>query len=180
MVCMRIITGSFKGRRLSAPKGELVRPTSDRVREYIFSVLGDKVNGALVLDLFAGSGAMGLEAKSRGADQVCFVDISRPALDSVRRNCEMIGFSAQIIKGNAVNVLDGLREAFDLIFCDPPYRYPHMATILQKIQELNRIKPEGLLVYESSARNEAPRASGWQIVRQKKMGDTQVTFYQLE
>lgn len=180
MVRMRIITGSYKGRKLSAPKGESVRPTSDRVREYIFSVLGEKINGAAVLDLFAGSGAMGLEAKSRGAAEVVFVDISRLALESVRRNCEMIRFPARIIKGDAVKVLDGLNEAFDLIFCDPPYQYPLMATVLQKIRELNRIKPDGLLLYESSARNEAPEVKGWQITRSKKMGDTQVIFYHLE
>jgi 16S rRNA (guanine966-N2)-methyltransferase len=179
---MRIIAGAYKGRRLVSPKNDLVRPTSDRVREFIFSIIGEDIQGSAVLDLFAGTSALGLEAKSRGAADVVFVDAARQSLDIVRKNCELVGLQAGIIKGDAAKVLGSgqLSGSFDYIFCDPPYLYAEFELILAKIREFKRLNAGGQVVYESSSRSDAPHVAGFIIVKQKKMGDTQVTFYLLE
>jgi 16S rRNA (guanine966-N2)-methyltransferase len=124
---MRIVAGSFKGRRLAAPRGRDVRPTADRVREALFSILGD-VDGEVVLDLFAGTGALGLEALSRGAASATFVELDRSAHEVVRRNIDATvtgsGQDATLIKGDASRVVRSLAlagERFDLVFFDPPY-----------------------------------------------------------
>jgi 16S rRNA (guanine966-N2)-methyltransferase len=124
---MRIVAGDFRGRRLAAPRGRDVRPTADRVREALFSILGD-VNGLEVLDLFAGTGAMGLEALSRGAATATFVEIDRQAHEVVRRNIDATvtgnGDLTDLIKGDATRVVRSLALAerrFDLVFFDPPY-----------------------------------------------------------
>src|SRR4051812_18161400 len=120
---MRVIAGAYKGRRLQAPKGSETRPTSDRVREALFSILGD-VEGLRVLDLYAGSGALGIEALSRGAGQTVFVESGRRAADAIRANLRAVGDpDAMIWVGDA---LAYLRRAdpeapFDLVFADPPY-----------------------------------------------------------
>jgi 16S rRNA (guanine966-N2)-methyltransferase len=179
---MRIIAGAYKGRRLFSPTNDLVRPTSDRVREFIFSVIGEDIQGSAVLDLFAGTGAVGLEAKSRGAADVIFVDASRQSLNIVRKNCELVGLQTGIIKSDAAGILGSgqLIGSFDYIFCDPPYLYAEFELILEMITEFTRLNAGGQVVYESSSRSDAPHVAGLEIVKQKKMGDTQVTFYQLE
>lgn len=124
---MRIVAGAFRGRRLAAVRGRDVRPTADRVREALFSILGD-VEGLVVLDLFAGTGAMGLEALSRGAASATFVEIDRQASEVVRRNVDATvsdgSDAAELIKGDATRVVRSLALAgrrFDLVFFDPPY-----------------------------------------------------------
>ena len=121
---MRIVAGEFGGRRLVAPKGDIARPTQDRVREAWFSILGDAVEGARVLDLFAGSGALGLEALSRGAVSVDFVEKARPSLLALEANIETLGVGsvAKIRKGDALKFAEGLDTGtYDLVFADPPY-----------------------------------------------------------
>ena len=124
---MRIVAGAFRGRRLAAPRGRDVRPTSDRVREAVFSILGP-LDGMLVLDLFAGTGAMGLEAISRGAAGATFVEIDRQALEVVRRNIDATvsegTHDIDVIKGDGPRVVRSLalvERRFDLVFFDPPY-----------------------------------------------------------
>ena len=124
---MRVIAGSAKGRRLFAPKGTETRPTSDRVKESLFNILGERVIGGAVLDLYAGSGALGIEALSRGAARAVFVDAEKAAIETIRRNVEGAGFSdrATIRRASAKTALRDLTadgERFDLIFLDPPYR----------------------------------------------------------
>jgi 16S rRNA (guanine966-N2)-methyltransferase len=121
---MRIIAGEFRGRRLRPPPGRRVRPTTDRVREAWFSIVGDAVVGARVLDLFAGSGALGLEALSRGAAHVTFVELAAPSLAALRANVAELGVEEQVAIRRAealrfVAALGGL--AYDLAFADPPY-----------------------------------------------------------
>jgi 16S rRNA (guanine966-N2)-methyltransferase len=121
---MRIISGEFGGRRLVAPKGDIARPTQDRVREAWFSILGDAVEGARVLDLFAGSGALGLESLSRGAASVEFVEKARQSLEALERNVASLGVEgrARIRKGDALKFAETLQaEAYDIVFADPPY-----------------------------------------------------------
>lgn len=153
---MRIVAGSRKGARIFAPKGG-TRPTADRVREAAFNLIGP-VDGASVLDLFAGSGAMGLEALSRGAAHVVFVDDDRQAVAVIRRNLERLGLrDAEVVLGDAVKRIAAEAQAgrrYDLILIDPPYRMlahslsalaPHLASVLS---------PDGLVVVESAAAEE--------------------------
>jgi 16S rRNA (guanine966-N2)-methyltransferase len=122
---VRVISGRWGGRRLQAPPGDATRPTSDRVREALFSVLGDRVDDARVLDLFAGSGALGLEALSRGAAEVTFVDSGPAALKALRANLAALGAEAEVRRQDARRFLAsasaGARQ-YDLVFLDPPYR----------------------------------------------------------
>jgi 16S rRNA (guanine(966)-N(2))-methyltransferase RsmD len=119
------VAGRFGGRRLAAPAGRATRPTSDRVREALFSILGERVAGVDVLDLFAGSGALGLEALSRGAAAVTFVDSAPAAVRAVRDNLAALGAEAEVRREDALRFLDGAARAarqYDLVFLDPPYR----------------------------------------------------------
>ena len=124
---MRVVAGRFGGRSLVAPRGRSTRPTSDRVREALFSILGpDCVEGAGVLDLFAGSGALGIEALSRGASDAAFVDSSPAAVTAIRRNLTAFGAEAEVRRQDALGYLRGAsRDArqYDLVFLDPPYRH---------------------------------------------------------
>ena len=124
---MRVVAGRFGGRALVAPRGRSTRPTSDRVREALFSILGsDWVKGARVLDLFAGSGALGIEALSRGASDAAFVDSSPAAVTAIRRNLTAFGAEAEVRRQDALGYLRGAsRDArqYDLVFLDPPYRH---------------------------------------------------------
>ena len=117
---VRIVAGEFKGRRLHAPRGAATRPTADRVREALFSILGD-VSGARVLDLYAGSGALGIEALSRGAESALFVERDRRALAALRRNLDAVGADAEVRNQDALRFIAHPEGVFDLVFCDPPY-----------------------------------------------------------
>src|SRR5690242_18499798 len=121
---MRIVAGEWRGRRLVAPAGRTTRPTSDRVREAVFSILGP-LDGESVLDLFAGSGALALEALSRGAGQATLVERDRAALKALRANVEALGAEARVVAGDAAAFLDSAARDgahYDLVFLDPPYR----------------------------------------------------------
>lgn len=123
---MRVIAGAYGGRRLQAPAGRDTRPTSDRVREALFSVLGD-VEGARVLDLFAGSGAVGIEALSRGAASCEFVDRAPAAITAIRGNLDALGIDAPVHRRDALKALGDASDrgaAYDLVVLDPPYRHP--------------------------------------------------------
>ena len=146
---MRIVAGEFGGRRLSAPRGEAVRPTTDRVREALFSILGD-VSDLVVLDLFAGTGALALEAISRGAKRATLVDVDiAPAL----ANVEALGAGdrCEAVRGDAIGFLRRKGGNFDLIFCDPPYRLARRFG--SELEELlpRRLRAGGRVIVESRA-----------------------------
>ena len=117
---MRVVAGEYRGRRLRAPAGTATRPTADRVREALFSMLGD-VSGLRVLDLFAGSGALGIEALSRGAGAAVFVERNRKAAAVVRKNLDSLGLRAPVVEGDALAVIGQSQDPYDLVFVDPPY-----------------------------------------------------------
>jgi len=151
---VRIIAGTKRGARIAAPKGELTRPTGDRVREAAFNLIGP-VDGASVLDLFAGSGAMGLEALSRGAARVVFVESDRAACRTVAENLAKLGFTgAHVLCQDALLALRQESRTHDLVLVDPPYGAwpelePRLAELLPRV-----LAPHGLLVVETDARTE--------------------------
>jgi 16S rRNA (guanine966-N2)-methyltransferase len=156
---VRIVAGAAKGRRLVAPKGDEVRPTADRVKEALFSSLQPLVPGARVLDLYAGSGGLGLEALSRGAEQVTFVERANASLTALRRNIETVGLpGTAVISDDAARILRGEVPGgpFDLVFADPPYRLPkaQLADLLADV--VGHLAPGGTVVVERAARDGAP------------------------
>src|SRR5438477_9794572 len=150
---MRIVAGSRKGARIFAPKGHDTRPTGDRVREAAFNLIGP-VDGASVLDLFAGSGALGLEALSRGAERAVFVDDDREAVRTVERNLDKLKLPGEVRAEDALRFLATDRRRFDLILVDPPYeRFADFAPRLARYLPA-RLGDNGLLVVETAAREE--------------------------
>jgi 16S rRNA (guanine966-N2)-methyltransferase len=156
---MRIVAGAAKGRRLVAPKGTDVRPTSDRVKEALFSSLQPDLPAARVLDLFAGSGALGLEALSRGAASVTFVERARPARDALRRNIEVVGLpGTHVVAGEAGVALRGELPGapFDLVLLDPPYHHPKAALAALLTDLVPHLAPGARVVLERAARDGTP------------------------
>lgn len=178
---MRVISGSKRGKRLLALEGQEVRPTTDRVKEALFDILQFSVENAVFLDLFAGSGQVGLEALSRGAARAVFVDVSPAALNVVRKNVELTGFSdrSEIIRGDFSTFLLGGGRLFDIAFLDPPYR----TGALQKALELvpARMAPGGVVICEHPREEELPPEAGG-LLRQKvyRYGKTSLTVYKRE
>jgi len=166
---VRVIAGSSRGRRLQAPPGTATRPTSDRVREAIFDVLGSLVDleAMSVADLFAGSGAMGIEALSRGAASTVFVESSSPAVEVIRGNLAVLGMEdrARVLREDVRRVLDRPHD-FDLALCDPPYEFTAWEGLLAHLHA-------GLAVLESRRPVKVP--VGWEVVRNKRYGGTLVT-----
>jgi len=177
---MRVIAGEFKGRRLAAPTWPGLRPTSDRLKESVFAILAPMLGGARVLDGFAGSGALGIEALSRGAADVVFVERDARAAGLIARNlahCRIAGGYAMIRAefARALRQLPADRR-FDLALLDPPYDLADLASVVEAAAA--RMAPGGVLVLEHATRREAPvRAGGFAAVRQVKAGDSTVTFY---
>lgn len=181
---MRIISGARKGRNLKALRGRALRPTSGLVKGSIFNVLGETVQNAEVLDLFAGTGNLGLEALSRGALSVVFVEDYVPAIRCIRQNVQALGFesSAAIRRGDTLRWLQRFKpEQFDMVFADPPYRQAAGLKVLQVLARRNIIRPGGTLVFEHHRREPLPlRLGELAQVKEKKLGDTLVTFYRRE
>jgi 16S rRNA (guanine966-N2)-methyltransferase len=176
---VRVIAGTLKGRKLDAPDWEGLRPTSDKLRETLFNVLAPHIEGARVLDGYAGTGAVGIEAMSRGAGHVTFVEQDRRAAALIAANlekCRITGGYA-IIQTTVLQAIDRLRSepAFDVILLDPPYAsdfheaLPHVGDI---------VKPDGVVILEHARKSDAPQAAGRLTrVRELKSGDSALTFY---
>ncbi len=147
---MRVISGSARGLNLISPEGQSTRPTLDRVKEALFSMLQPYVIDAAVLDLFAGSGALGIEALSRGAEKAVFVDSSREASEAVRRNLEKSRLSdrAELVTGDYTSYLNRCKESFSLILLDPPYGGGYYETALGLIAEKGLLSKDGIIAAE--------------------------------
>jgi len=179
---VRIIAGQFRGRALASvgkgDKGAHLRPTTDRVRESLFSMLThlDVIDGARVLDLFAGTGALGLEALSRGAAHVTFVDDGRVATGLIRQNIALTHSAAQttLIKRDATRLGACPGDPYDLVFLDPPYGKGLGARALATVQAGGWLAADALVVFEESAPVPAPQ--GFTIQDMRKYGDTHVTL----
>jgi 16S rRNA (guanine966-N2)-methyltransferase len=171
---MRVVAGAFKGRRLQTPRGSGTRPTADRVREALFSVLGD-VSGASVLDLYAGSGALGIEALSRGAASATFVERDPRALASLRRNLEAVGSEAEVRRQDVLRYLASAAGTFDLVFIDPPYD-----SAVRLAEPLSERLPavltdEARIVTESDKR--APLELSLPLELERVYGDTRIAVH---
>ena len=182
---MRIIGGNARGRRIHAPKGNAIRPTADRVREALFNMLPRDLAGKRVLDLFAGSGSLSLEALSRGAESALLVDASPAAARLVRRNLEVLGFTDRARvwvhpARHAVNRLGQEGTAFDVIFLDPPYDGEWVGKTLAAIGTAGALQAEGLAVVEHSPRERVEERYGPLARRDRRQyGDTVLSFYML-
>jgi len=176
---VRVVAGTLGGRRLAAPPGDATRPTSDRVREALFSILGD-VTGLRALDLFAGSGALGIEALSRGAAEVTFVDRAPRALRAVRENLEALGLTATVLRRDALAALgDAARrgDQYDLVLLDPPYGLagelgPRLSTALPPV-----LAPGARVVAESDRR--LALSLDLPLELERRYGDTVIRIHQL-
>ncbi len=176
---MRVTGGSGKGRKLKVPAGQRVRPTSDKVKQALFNILGEKLEGSVFLDLFAGTGSIGIEALSRGAEKVTFVDDSRDSLQAVRRNIEQTGFIEQsdVVASHAEKFLRKSSEQFDIIFLDPPYTY-EQGTLLNAVAGSAILKPDSIVVSEHFKKQHSPERAGRLVLyREAVYGDTVLAFY---
>jgi 16S rRNA (guanine966-N2)-methyltransferase len=175
---MRVIAGQYRGRRLQAPAGTNTRPTADRVREALFSILGDRVAQARVLDLFAGAGTLGLEALSRGASTATFVESAPRALAALKANVDALGADAEVVRGDALRWLRGASAGarqYDLVFLDPPYRRAaelgeELSGILPPV-----LAPGALVIAESDRR--APLELNITATDERRYGDTLIRFH---
>ena len=174
---MRIIAGSRKGARIFAPKGRETRPTSDRAREAVFNLVGP-VDGARVLDLYAGSGAMGLEALSRGAASAVFVEGDREGVRTIERNLDKLRLTgARVVHGDALWFLATDPGFYDLILCDPPYdAYEALQPRLAR-HAPERLAPDGLLVIETAGRAPEPELP-LTLRTSRRYGAARITLWQ--
>jgi 16S rRNA (guanine966-N2)-methyltransferase len=185
---MRVIAGSARGRAIVAPKGTAVRPTGDKVRQATFNALDSRgfVSGATVVDLFAGTGALGIEALSRGAGRATFVDAERLSVDCIRQNVEHLGFGARstVVRSDVQRWLDGLASpaafAVDegsplLVLADPPYEFAGWPALLERLlPHLEAVRDDSMLVAESP--RTLPEVAGWEVDREQRYGIAVVTL----
>ncbi len=177
---LRIIAGSAGGIHLSSPKGVELRPTQDRVKQSLFSSLGDRVAGAKVLDLYAGTGAVGIEALSRGADSATFVEQHRKCVACIQENLVRTHFEAKVILDDAVRYLTHLPSEphFSLVFADPPYDKTigslNQHPVLQSIGKI--LTPGALLIFEHFFKQSFTPNPSWKLVDQRKYGETMLTL----
>jgi 16S rRNA (guanine(966)-N(2))-methyltransferase RsmD len=182
-VRIRIIAGSAKGLLIKVPQGKNVRPTTDRVREALFNMLAPRIEGSRFLDLFAGTGANGLEALSRGAAECLFVEAHGPTLSLIAENAEALSLSSKahrqcldLTKGLAR--ISGADAGYDIIFADPPYDFKDYLLILEQLAEGGLVRPSGTIVIEHSVRVDLPEeVDALKQVRTCRYGETALTFF---
>lgn len=176
---MRVTGGSGRGQRLKVPAGDRVRPTSDKVKQALFNILGDRVVDAVFLDLFAGAGGIGIEALSRDAARVVFVDESRDSFNVVKQNIEQTGFEerSQAMLSKAESFLKKPSGPYDIVFLDPPYS-TGLQPLLEQVAGAGILKPDAIVIAEHFKKQPSPeRAGGLGLYREAKYGDTVLAFY---
>ena len=177
---MRIITGTARGRKLKELPGMETRPTTDRVKEGLFNIVQFDVEGRRVLDLFAGTGQLGIEALSRGAAKAVFVDARKDAAQIVRENLETTGLvdKARVTQGDSIAFLCSCREKFDLAFLDPPYATDLLDKALSKMAEIDIMTENGIIVCESSIEKLMPELSApYEKGKDYRYGKIKLTLY---
>lgn len=172
---MRVITGTARGRKLNEPKNMDIRPTTDKVKESIFNIVQFDIEGRKVLDLFAGTGQLGIEALSRGARSATFVDESTEALKIVRSNLDISGLKGEVTRSDAVSFLEHCGK-YDLIFLDPPYKSNLMDVVLGKIIQFDILSYSGIIICETDSETEiSPLREPYFIGRVYKYGKVKLT-----
>ena len=181
---IRIITGSLKGRKIPTLQGQGIRPTSLRAREALFSILGPIIQGACVADLFAGSGAIGLEALSRGAAKALFVEQSPGAGQTLQHTLAQFNLDAQslvLVQNVALAIQNPLLlgwRPFDVLYIDPPYRFEDSQQLLAQIENADLVASHGHIIYEHFSKMTPPSSIGqWTLTRTAQYGDIALTFY---
>lgn len=177
---MRIISGNRRGHKLAGFSGGKIRPTTDRVKESVFNLIQGFVADSSVLDLFAGSGALGFEALSRGASRAVFVDSDREAVGIVKKNAEALGFCGlvKIFNKPYQEFFKNSKESFDIIFLDPPYNKGFILPVLTDIVKNSRLADGGIIVLESDETDLHSEFEGLAVLKQKKYGRSYITIYQ--
>lgn len=175
---MRIIAGKHRGLVLAQFGGEAIRPTPDRVKESVFQILSDRLPSSRVLDLFCGSGALGIEALSRGAREAVFNDISRESLRVLERNLKAAKERGKTTCSDFETCLLGAEGKFGIVFCDPPYKADFCTRVLTLLRERSLMEEGGIVVYESE-REEVP-PEGWVRADLRRYGRTKVSFFALD
>ena len=177
---MRVITGSARGVQLKTPEGLVTRPTADRVKEAMFSIIQFEIPGAAVLDLFGGTGQLGIEALSRGAKSAVFVDAGEPACRLIRENLKRARLESQgrVVRSDYMDYLSRCRERFDIILLDPPYAEVFLENALKCITEIDILHSNGIIVTERPMGKELPwEFQGYQRSKDYKYGKTLLTIY---
>ena len=177
---MRVITGTARGRKLKEPAGRDIRPTSDLVKESMFNICQFDVEGRRVLDLFGGTGQLGIEAASRGAGQVVIVDRSREAVELIRENVRRTGLSVTVRQSDALDYLSSCGR-FDLIFLDPPYAASLAEEALWKIKGFDILSNGGIILCETDAKTTLPELDApYRKRREYRYGKVKLTLYEKE
>lgn len=181
---MRVIAGEAKGRTLKAVPGMNTRPTTDKVKEAIFSMIGPYFDGGMALDLFAGTGGLGIEAWSRGVERTVFIDREKISIDIIRHNVQTanMGSAAEIYRNDAERALKALAkrgQKFRLVFLDPPYKMITMDSLMTQLVENELLEPDAVIVVEHDASHRYPeQLEHFEQLKHAKYGDTAVTIYQ--
>jgi 16S rRNA (guanine966-N2)-methyltransferase len=181
---MRVVSGEYKGKSLKAVPGKSTRPTTDKVKEALFNIIGPYFNGGLCLDLFAGSGGLGIEALSRGIDKVIFIDRDGKAIQTIHENikvCNIVEDQVEVYRNDANRALKAIMKRdliFDYIFLDPPYAKQQLKDILEMIDKNNLLNGEGVIVCEHSSDVELPRKiEGLTQIKQETYGVITISIY---
>jgi len=176
----RVIGGSWRSRRLSFPDIDGLRPTTDRVRETVFNWLSADVPGSKVLDLFGGSGSLGFEALSRGAEQLLFVEMNRDAVQALRDNIALLGANAEVVQNDALAWLRSASNSFDLVFLDPPFRQDLLAPAIALLDERAIISTGAKVYIEQESEAPLPETpSQWRLVKEAKAGQVSYLLYEI-
>lgn len=177
---MRIIAGKYKGRKLETPRGNDVRPTTDKVKEAMFSILMPYLTSARCLDLFAGTGGLGLEALSRGAESCVFCDKERASVALIKENIKKCGAESdsRVIQGDYMKALEHSKEQYDIILIDPPYDSGIYVKCLTSIEKLDLLSDEGIILTEHEKNDELPDSLGkLSKIKERRYGKTILTLY---
>lgn len=179
---MRVTGGSLRSRHVHAPRGRAVRPTPGRVREALFSILGERIVDARVLDLFAGTGALGFEALSRGAAAASFVEAHRPTAEAIRKAAEGFGVAerVEVVSLPAERCARVLSGRYDVVFADPPYAQGFPGEVFAALAAAARIDEATTLVYEHPGRAAAPEHPGLSVTRTERYGDVALSFLRVD
>ena len=174
---MRVISGTAGGRQLKSLPGDAVRPTADHVKEALFNILQFEMEGRRVLDLFGGTGQLGIEALSRGAREAVFTDQSKNSVSLIRENLKRCGMKASVLQTDALSYLNR-GEKFDIIFVDPPYDAGLYAPVLSRINDVDNLNEGGIIICESRAKEVLPDLLlPYRLLRRRRYGSMALTFY---